>query len=191
MDDYNQGTTLSTGPDCWKPGGRSPYAEFCLCRCAPSRVVPSPVPTPRLRASVPLSQFRIRIEGAAMAMAVLREASRCLASRGSPAASRPVLLAQSRGITYKLFVGGCFSPLNCPSPPPFLSPFARVPLTSWPVECSAASLAFRWWREAHLLSAWFVARACVPSVRRNALPVQTRRLDADWNHIVTLVFKFN
>ncbi|XP_066348737.1 small RNA-binding protein 11, chloroplastic-like [Miscanthus floridulus] len=41
-----------------------------------------------------------------MAMAALREASRCLASRGSPAAARPMLLAQSRGITYKLFVGG-------------------------------------------------------------------------------------
>ncbi|XP_021318045.1 small RNA-binding protein 11, chloroplastic isoform X2 [Sorghum bicolor] len=41
-----------------------------------------------------------------MAMAALREASRCLASRGSPAAARSMLLAQSRGITYKLFVGG-------------------------------------------------------------------------------------
>uniref|UniRef100_A0A0A9FHC8 RRM domain-containing protein n=1 Tax=Arundo donax TaxID=35708 RepID=A0A0A9FHC8_ARUDO len=40
-----------------------------------------------------------------MAMAALREASRCLglASRGSP---RQVLLAHSRSITYKLFIGG-------------------------------------------------------------------------------------
>ncbi|XP_062225585.1 small RNA-binding protein 11, chloroplastic-like [Phragmites australis] len=45
-----------------------------------------------------------------MAMAALREASRCLrfASRGSPSSSaaRPVLVARSRSITYKLFVGG-------------------------------------------------------------------------------------
>ncbi|KAL6652862.1 hypothetical protein ACP70R_011787 [Stipagrostis hirtigluma subsp. patula] len=43
-----------------------------------------------------------------MAIAALREASRCLslASRGSPAAARPVLLAHARGITYKLFIGG-------------------------------------------------------------------------------------
>ncbi|KAJ1270905.1 hypothetical protein BS78_06G086600 [Paspalum vaginatum] len=41
-----------------------------------------------------------------MAMAALREASRCLASRRSPAAARPLFLAHSRGITYKLFVGG-------------------------------------------------------------------------------------
>ena len=56
-----------------------------------------------------------------MAMAALREASRCLASRGSPAAARPMLLAQSRGITYKLFVGGWFFslpqlPISSPSP---------------------------------------------------------------------------
>jgi hypothetical protein len=46
--------------------------------------------------------------GAAMAMVALREASRFvgLASRGSFAPARPVLLAHSRGITYKLFVGG-------------------------------------------------------------------------------------
>ena len=41
-----------------------------------------------------------------MAMAALREASRCLASRRSPAAARPLFLSHSRGITYKLFVGG-------------------------------------------------------------------------------------
>ncbi|CAL5027608.1 unnamed protein product [Urochloa decumbens] len=42
-----------------------------------------------------------------MALAALREASRCLASsRGSAAAARPMLLAHSRGITYKLFIGG-------------------------------------------------------------------------------------
>ncbi|KAG2572028.1 hypothetical protein PVAP13_7KG145100 [Panicum virgatum] len=41
-----------------------------------------------------------------MAMAALRGASRCLASRGSAVAARPVLLAHSRGITYKLFIGG-------------------------------------------------------------------------------------
>uniref|UniRef100_K3YAN4 RRM domain-containing protein n=1 Tax=Setaria italica TaxID=4555 RepID=K3YAN4_SETIT len=45
-------------------------------------------------------------KGAAMAMAALRGASRCLASGGSPAAVRPMLLAHSRGITYKLFIGG-------------------------------------------------------------------------------------
>ncbi|CAN6241836.1 unnamed protein product [Urochloa humidicola] len=43
---------------------------------------------------------------ATMALAALREASRCLASRGSAAAARPMLLAHSRGITYKLFIGG-------------------------------------------------------------------------------------
>ncbi|OEL34765.1 hypothetical protein BAE44_0004221 [Dichanthelium oligosanthes] len=41
-----------------------------------------------------------------MAVAALRGASRCLASRGSAAAARPMLLAHSRGITYKLFIGG-------------------------------------------------------------------------------------
>ncbi|WVZ85562.1 hypothetical protein U9M48_032476 [Paspalum notatum var. saurae] len=41
-----------------------------------------------------------------MAMAALREASRRLASRRSPAAARPLFLSHSRGITYKLFVGG-------------------------------------------------------------------------------------
>ncbi|RLM66018.1 hypothetical protein C2845_PM16G07070 [Panicum miliaceum] len=45
-------------------------------------------------------------KGAAMAMAALRGASRCLASRGSAAAARPMLVAHSRGITYKLFIGG-------------------------------------------------------------------------------------
>ncbi|TVU01768.1 hypothetical protein EJB05_52764, partial [Eragrostis curvula] len=43
-----------------------------------------------------------------MAMAALREASRCLglASRVSPAPACSALLAHSRGITYKLFIGG-------------------------------------------------------------------------------------
>ncbi|XP_039821612.1 small RNA-binding protein 11, chloroplastic-like [Panicum virgatum] len=41
-----------------------------------------------------------------MAMAALRGASRCLAPRGSAVAARPMLLAHSRGITYKLFIGG-------------------------------------------------------------------------------------
>ncbi|TVU14628.1 hypothetical protein EJB05_38104, partial [Eragrostis curvula] len=42
-----------------------------------------------------------------MAMAALREASRCLglASRVSPAPACSALLAHSRGITYKLFIG--------------------------------------------------------------------------------------
>uniref|UniRef100_A0A0E0KQD7 RRM domain-containing protein n=1 Tax=Oryza punctata TaxID=4537 RepID=A0A0E0KQD7_ORYPU len=43
-----------------------------------------------------------------MAMAALREASRRLVSRReSPAAyARPLLLTHSRGITYRLFIGG-------------------------------------------------------------------------------------
>ncbi|CAM0904726.1 unnamed protein product [Alopecurus aequalis] len=45
-----------------------------------------------------------------MAMAALREASRRLASTRNPAiavaATRPLLLTHSRGITHKLFIGG-------------------------------------------------------------------------------------
>ncbi|KAF8715523.1 hypothetical protein HU200_027180 [Digitaria exilis] len=41
-----------------------------------------------------------------MAMAALRGASRCLASVGSAATARSILLSPSRGITYKLFIGG-------------------------------------------------------------------------------------
>uniref|UniRef100_A0A453BY64 Uncharacterized protein n=1 Tax=Aegilops tauschii subsp. strangulata TaxID=200361 RepID=A0A453BY64_AEGTS len=51
-----------------------------------------------------------RKERRAMAMAALREASRRLASIStwSPAgaATRPLLLTHSRGITHKLFIGG-------------------------------------------------------------------------------------
>ena len=61
-------------------------------------------------------------KGAAMAMAALRGASRCLASRGSAVAARPVLLAHSRGITYKLFIGGWLLTLIARvQPPPFLT----------------------------------------------------------------------
>ncbi|XP_006652268.2 small RNA-binding protein 11, chloroplastic isoform X2 [Oryza brachyantha] len=43
----------------------------------------------------------------AMAMAALRETTRRLVSRREyPAAARPLLLTHSRGITYRLFIGG-------------------------------------------------------------------------------------
>lgn len=99
------------------PGsGAHMRAELCLCAVS-CRALAS-LASPRLRASVPHAATDSRIKGADMAMAALRQASRCLAFRGSLAAARPMLLAQSRGITYKLFVGGWFFGLNCPFPPP-------------------------------------------------------------------------
>ena len=105
-------------------------AQAVLCLCAVSSRALLRLASPGLRASVSHAAPDFRIKGAAMAMAALREASRCLASRGSPAAARSMLLAQSRGITYKLFVGGWFLALIAHFLPPVLSPYARVPPTS-------------------------------------------------------------
>jgi hypothetical protein len=105
-------------------------------------------------------------KGAAMATAALRGVSRCLASRGSAAATRPMLLAHSRGITYKLFIGGWLLTLiaRLQSPPLLTSAsVSRLPQSSAPFPLAHLAAG----GEARLLHGSRVARACVPSVRRN------------------------
>ena len=131
----------------------------------------APAEQERLRLSPPSSRSRTISfaprKGAAMAMAALRGASRCLASRGSAVAARPMLLAHSRGITYKLFIGGWLLTLIARlQSPPLLTTASllRLPQSSalFPLAHLAAGEG-----SVRLLCGSFVARACVPSVRRN------------------------
>ena len=113
-------------------------------------------------------------KGAAMAMAALRGASRCLASRGSAVAARPVLLAHSRGITYKLFIGGWLLTLIARvQPPPLLT---NASASS--VERSVPSRASRCWGGKHICC---VAPRSSPGpacLVFDGMSVQARRLDA-------------
>ncbi|CAO2034959.1 unnamed protein product, partial [Urochloa humidicola] len=76
----------------------SPHATGAALSVAPFPVAPA--------SPLQVSKKRLSNQPTTMALAALREASRCLASRKSAAAARPMLLAHSRGITYKLFIGG-------------------------------------------------------------------------------------
>jgi len=138
----------------------------------------APAEQERLRLSPPSSRSRTISfaprKGAAMAMAALRGASRCLAPRGSAVAARPMLLAHSRGITYKLFIGGWLLTLIARvQPPPLLT---NASASS--VERSVPSRASRCWGGKHICC---VAPRSSPGpacLVFDGMSVQARRLDA-------------